>query len=90
MLSVALEVDTSFASRRVTLVLETIITERGRPLAIRCDNGPELSEVHHRGGRKGCGSFAAPSFHPVKRIAGYHPSEGRVHITCDRRFLRAA
>jgi putative transposase len=38
-----LEVDTSFASRRVTRVLEAIIAERGRPQAIRCDNGPELT-----------------------------------------------
>ena len=42
----ALEVDTSFASRRVTRVLEGIVTERGRPLAIRCDNGPELTSRH--------------------------------------------
>ena len=39
----ALEVDASFASRRVTRVLEGIVTERGQPLAIRCDNGPELT-----------------------------------------------
>jgi len=44
--SLALEVDTSFASRRVTRVLEQIITERGRPLAIRCDNGPEFTSRH--------------------------------------------
>jgi len=42
----ALEVDTSFASRRVTRVLEGIIAERGQPLAIRCDNGPELTSRH--------------------------------------------
>ena len=42
----ALEVDTSFASRRVTRVLEAIVTERGQPLAIRCDNGPELTSRH--------------------------------------------
>ena len=42
----ALEVDTSFASRRVTRVLEGIVTERGQPLAIRCDNGPELTSRH--------------------------------------------
>jgi putative transposase len=38
----ALEVDTSFASRRVTRALEAIIVERGAPQAIRCDNGPSL------------------------------------------------
>ena len=42
----ALEVDTSFASRRVTRVLEQIASERGVPQAIRCDNGPELTSRH--------------------------------------------
>ena len=42
----ALEVDTSFASRRVTRVLEQIIGERGAPGAIRCDNGPEFTSRH--------------------------------------------
>jgi putative transposase len=42
----ALEVDTSFASRRVTRVLEQIASERGLPQSIRCDNGPELTSRH--------------------------------------------
>jgi putative transposase len=42
----ALEVDTSFASRRVTRVLEEIVAERGQPQRIRCDNGPELTSRH--------------------------------------------
>ena len=42
----ALEVDTGFASRRVTRVLDEIIAARGLPQAIRCDNGPELSSRH--------------------------------------------
>ncbi len=42
----ALEVDTSFASQRVTRVLEAIIGERGCPHSIRCDNGPELTSRH--------------------------------------------
>jgi len=42
----ALEVDTSFASRRVTRVLEGIMAERGTPQIIRCDNGPELTSRH--------------------------------------------
>ena len=41
-----LEVDTSFASRRVTRVLERLIAERGRPESLRCDNGPELTSRH--------------------------------------------
>ena len=42
----ALEVDTSFASRRVSRVLERIIAWRGQPQSIRCDNGPELTSRH--------------------------------------------
>ena len=42
----ALEVDTSFASRRVTRALEQAIAERGTPRRIRCDNGPELTSRH--------------------------------------------
>lgn len=42
----ALEVDTSFASRRVTRVLDNIIQRRGVPQSIRCDNGPELTSRH--------------------------------------------
>jgi putative transposase len=42
----ALEVDTSFASRRVTRTLESIMTQREKPLAIRCDNGPEFTSRH--------------------------------------------
>ena len=42
----ALEVDTSFASRRVTRVLEQVIAERGAPGTIRCDNGPEFTSRH--------------------------------------------
>ena len=42
----ALEVDTSMGSRRVTRVLEQIIAERGAPQAIRSDNGPEFTSRH--------------------------------------------
>jgi len=42
----ALAVDTSFASRRVTRVLEAIMDERGQPGSIRCDNGPEFTSRH--------------------------------------------
>jgi putative transposase len=41
-----LEVDTSFASRRVTRELEKIVVERGTPEALRCDNGPEFTSRH--------------------------------------------
>lgn len=39
----ALEVDTGFAGQRVIRVLEGIMAKRGRPLAIRSDNGPEFT-----------------------------------------------
>ena len=38
----ALEVDTSLGSGRVTRVLERLIEERGRPESVRSDNGPEF------------------------------------------------
>ncbi len=43
---VALQVDTSFASRRVTRVLEKVMSQRGWPRRIRSDNGPELTSRH--------------------------------------------
>jgi transposase InsO family protein len=46
----ALEVDTSFASRRVTPVLDEIVGRRGKPQSIRCDNGPELTSRHFLAG----------------------------------------
>jgi transposase InsO family protein len=42
----ALETDTSFASQRVTRVLDDIIAQRGAPKALRLDNGPELTSRH--------------------------------------------
>jgi putative transposase len=45
----ALEVDTSMGSRRVTRELEKIVAERGAPRAIRTDNGPEFTSRHFLG-----------------------------------------
>jgi len=45
----ALEVDTGFASRRVTRVLDEVIAQRGKPEGICCDNGPELTSRHMLG-----------------------------------------
>jgi putative transposase len=42
----ALEVDTSLPSRRVTRALDEVITQRGRPARIRMDNGTELTSRH--------------------------------------------
>ena len=44
--NLSLEVDTSLSSRRVTRSLEDVIEQRGKPEAIRCDNGPELTSRH--------------------------------------------
>ena len=41
-----LEVDTSLPSRRVTRALAKVIEVRGAPVAIRSDNGPEMSSRH--------------------------------------------
>jgi len=42
----ALEVDTSFASRRVTRVPDAVIAERGRLRRLLVDNGSELTSRH--------------------------------------------
>jgi putative transposase len=44
--SLAMEVDTSFAGLRVTRALDAVIARRGKPQAIRVDNGPELTSRH--------------------------------------------
>jgi putative transposase len=43
----ALEVDTSMPSRRITRALRQLIEGRGHPKAIRSDNGPEMSSRHY-------------------------------------------
>ncbi len=40
------EVDSSFASQRVTRELEKIVARRGAPEALRCDNGLEFTSRH--------------------------------------------
>jgi putative transposase len=44
--NLSLETDTSLSSRRVTRYLEAVVERRGKPEAIRCDNGPELTSRH--------------------------------------------
>jgi putative transposase len=41
--ALGIEVDFSLPAERVTRALNQIIEQRGRPLAIRCDNGPEYA-----------------------------------------------
>lgn len=42
----AIEMDSCLSSRRVTRTLEWIISQRSRPEALRCDNGPEFTSRH--------------------------------------------
>jgi putative transposase len=42
----ALDVDTSFSSPRVTRVLSQVLAERARPASLRLDNGPEFTSRH--------------------------------------------
>ena len=42
----AIEVDSCLGSQRVTRVLDRVMAERGKPAAIRCDNGPEFTSRH--------------------------------------------
>ena len=78
----ALEVDTSFASRRVTRVLDAIVSERGRPQAIRCDNGRNLpAGIFWRGAwttdRVGTHSTGKPTQNA--RVESFH---GRLREEC--------
>ena len=73
-----LEVDTSFASRRVTRALEMILTKREKPLAIRCDNGPEFTSrafsglVRRTGHRAGAHSTGEAA---TERVCGKFPRQ---------------
>jgi len=42
----AIAVDTGISSRQVTRTLERVIEQRGAPVALRCDNGPEFTSRH--------------------------------------------
>ena len=41
--ALAIEIDTSLSSKRVTRILDRVIEERGKPVRIRVDNGPEFT-----------------------------------------------
>lgn len=43
---ISLEVDSGFASRRVTRVLDAALRQRAWPQRLRCDNGPEFTSRH--------------------------------------------
>lgn len=41
--ALVIEIDTSLSSKRVTTVLDRVIQRRGKPKAIRVDNGAEYT-----------------------------------------------
>jgi putative transposase len=41
--ALAIEIDTSLSAKRVTRVLDRVVHERGKPVSIRVDNGPEFT-----------------------------------------------
>ncbi|MEO7649484.1 MAG: IS3 family transposase [Bryobacteraceae bacterium] len=41
-----IEVGSGICSRQVTRTLDRIIAQRGKPVALRCDNGPEFTSRH--------------------------------------------
>jgi putative transposase len=41
--ALAIEIDTSLSSKRVIRVLQRVIEQRGKPSAVRVDNGPEFT-----------------------------------------------
>jgi putative transposase len=41
--ALAIEIDTSLSAKRVTRTLDRLIIERGKPVSIRVDNGPEFT-----------------------------------------------
>ncbi len=47
--ALAIEIDFSLPSERVTRALDPLIQWRGQPLVIRCDNGPEQVRYATRG-----------------------------------------
>ena len=53
--SLSIEVGGSFRCERVCAVLEQLMTERGRPAALRMDNGPEFVALALRGLCHRCG-----------------------------------
>lgn len=42
----AIEVDTGLSSRRVTRVLDWVVSQRGKPEVLRCDYGSEFTSRH--------------------------------------------
>lgn len=62
----ALEADTSLGSGRVTRVLDRLIEERGRPEAVRSDNGPEFTSRRMLGW---AGEHKVELVHIRKRVA---------------------
>ncbi len=50
--ALGIEIDFSLPAERVIRALDQIIEWRGKPAAIRCDNGPEYMSGHLKTGRR--------------------------------------
>lgn len=79
----AIEVATGICSRTVTRTLERIIDGRGKPRALRCDNGPEFTSRHFLGW---CGEQGITLIHiqPGKPMQNGHVESfnGRLRDEC--------
>lgn len=45
--ALTIEIDTSLSAKRVTRVLDRLVSERGKPKSIRVDNGPEFTSYEY-------------------------------------------
>jgi putative transposase len=79
----ALLVETSLSGQQVTRLLDQVIGQRGRPLAVRCDNGPEFTSRHFIGWCEASG-IALIHIQPGKPMQnGYVESfNGRLRAEC--------
>ena len=85
-----IEVDFSLPSERVIRSLDRIIEWRGKPEAIRCDNGPEyisavtLAWAARRGIASISSSLASPSRMPTSSATTGRSAMTGLPITCSR------
>jgi putative transposase len=79
----ALEIDTSLPSRRITRVLQRVVDQRGAPEQLRSDNGPEVSSRQYLAwcGERGIGTVHIQPGKPTQNghIESFH---GRLRDEC--------
>jgi putative transposase len=79
----AIEVNSGICSRQVTRTLERMMEERGKPDALRCDNGPEFTSRHFLGWSEEKG-IAIHHIQPGKPMQNGHVESfnGRLRDEC--------